>query len=325
MNIVLLRTEKPEAHVLEDRHLEQIRAVGSNIQLQAPFVSTWDEVEKHLKEAEIVVGFPNELSAILLAQMPHVKWLHTFSAGLDKVLTPELKASDIVVSNSSGVHAIPIAEHVLGCMLLFAKKFPQSLQNQAQKQWQTLHGIGEIRDARVLVVGLGRIGTEIAKVAAGAGMRVIAVDQPEKEKPNFVERIYGVNGLLEALPEADYIVLALPYTKKTHHLFNMEKFRIMKDSAVLVNIGRGPVVHEQELIEALQGGVIAGAALDVTETEPLPQESPLWAMENVVITPHHSSHTKKRMNRTIDLFCENLKAYIQKVRLPTLVDKQKGY
>ncbi len=325
MKILLLATQEPKVHILDAKHLEQILAVDKSIELQAPLAVHTKEVQIHLANAEVLVGFPRDLAEISLVLAPQLKWIHSFSAGMERVLTPELKASDIIVSNSSGVHAIPIAEYVLASILIFAKKSYQSLRNQQQKRWQALDGMIEIRDATVLVVGLGRIGTEIAKVASGAGMRVIAVDQAGKARPEFVQELYGIDQMNEALPEADYVVLSLPLTVESHHLFDMKKFSIMKQSAVLINIGRGALIHEQELIEALQGKMIAGAALDVTEDEPLPQASPLWQMENVVITPHHSSHTKKRMDRTIDLFCENLKAYMQGERLITLVDKQKGY
>jgi D-2-hydroxyacid dehydrogenase (NADP+) len=325
MKVLLLRTEEPKVHVIEQRHISQIQAVDKNIELQTPLASNWSEVERHLEDAEVVAGFPQELSQISLAQIPHVKWIHSFSAGMEKVLTAEIKASTIIVSNSSGVHAIPIAEHVLGFILLFAKKFHESFANQQQKEWKPSEEIAEIRGATLLVVGLGRIGTEIASVASGAGMRVLAVDRPEKEKPGFVEKIYSADELLQALPEADYVVLSLPHTVETNHLFTMEKFRIMKQSAIIINIGRGGIIHEKELMKALKQNIIGGAGLDVTEEEPLPADSPLWEMENVVITPHHSSRTKQRMDRTINLFCSNIKAYIQGEPLLTLVDKQKGY
>ena len=331
MKILILGAESPKVHVLEQRHLDQIRALGEDIELHAPLASNSEEVQAHLAEAEVLAGFPSDLAEISLASAPKLKWIHSFSAGMERVLTPELKESNITVSNSSGVHAIPIAEYVLACSFLFAKKFYQSFQNQQKKIWQPLDGMTEIRDATMLVVGLGRIGKEIAKVTAGAGMYVIAIDQAlrlaalAQGKPEFVRELYVMEQMEEVLPKADYVVLSLPATAETHHLFDAKKFRIMKKSAVLMNTGRGELIHEQELIEALRQNVIAGAALDVTEEEPLPHNSPLWGMDNVVITPHHSSHTKKRMDRTIDLFCDNIKAYTRGEKLITLVDKQKGY
>ena len=325
MRILLLRTEEPKVHILEQRHMDQIRALDKSIELYAPLAASTEEVQTHLADAEALAGFPRDLAEISLAFAPRLKWIHSFSAGMEKVLTPELKASDVIVSNSSGVHAIPIAEYVLACIFIFAKKFYQSFQNQQEKRWQALDGMTEIRDATVLVVGLGRIGTEIAKVTAGSGMYVIAIDRSAKGKPEFVQELYSTEQMEQVLPKADYVVLSLPATVETHHLFDMEKFRIMKKSAVLINIGRGELIHEQELIEALRQNVIAGAALDVMEIEPLPHDSPLWKMENVVITPHHSSHTKKRMDRTVDLFCENIQAYLRGEQLSNFVDKQKGY
>ena len=325
MKILILGVETPKVHMLELRHVDQILAVDKTIELHTPLAANTEEVQTYLGDAEVLAGFPRDLAKISLGSAPQLKWIHTFSVGMERVLTSELKASNILVSNSSGVHAIPIAEYVLACILFFAKKFYQSFQNQRQAVWQPLDGMTEIRGSTLLVVGLGRIGIEIGKVTAGAGMRVIAIDRPGMEGPEFVQELYSTEQMGEALPKADYVVLSLPSTVETYHLFDMEKFRIMKKSAVLINIGRGELIHEQDLIEALRQNVIAGAALDVMETEPLPHDSPLWNMDNVVITPHHSSHTKKRMDRTIDLLCEHLKAYLRGERLPNLVDKEKGY
>jgi D-2-hydroxyacid dehydrogenase (NADP+) len=325
MKIVLLRQEKPIAHVVEERHIEKIQKIDSSIELMVPLANAFEQVKHAMQNAHVAAGFPGDLAKLSLADMPEMQWIHSFSAGVEKILTPEIKTSDIMVSNSSGVHAIPIAEHVLGFILLHAKRFPQSLKNQAQKQWEPLEEITEIRSRTVLVVGLGRIGTEIAKVCAGVGMRVIAADTVAKEQPEYIHTLYTAGRLPEALSQADYVVFALPYTKETHHLFGVEKFRAMKRSSVIINIARGAVIHEQELIAALQEKIIAGAALDVTEQEPLQQESPLWEMENVVITPHHSSRTKERMDRTIDLFRDNIRAYMHGDALPTLVNKQRGY
>lgn len=328
MKILLLANEKPEVYQIEQRYRDQICSIDKSIELHVPFASNIEEVHAYLPKTEALVGFPRDLEAISLRSAPQLKWMHSFSAGMERVLTPELKASNIMASNSSGVHAIPIAEHVLACILIFAKKFYQSFQNQQQKIWQPVEGMTEIRDSTLMVVGLGKIGKEIAKVANGTGMKVIAVDQALRQaqgKPEFVQEFYGVDELNRVLPQADYVVIALPYTQHTHHFFDMEKFRMMKKSSVLINIGRGGVIHEKELIEALQNGVIAGCALDVTQEEPLPSDSPLWRMNNVVITPHHSSRTKKRMDRTIDLLCEHIKAYLRGDRLPNLVDKEKGY
>jgi D-2-hydroxyacid dehydrogenase (NADP+) len=324
MKILLLRVEKPEVSIMTPEHIKQIQGVDASVEIYAPLAGDQAEVTKHLADCDVVSGFPYDLAELEFQDAKNLKWIHTLSAGVDKVLTPYVKESQLLVSNSSGVHAIPIAEHVLAFMLIFAKKFYESFEKQQQKLWQGNDGMFELRGSTLLVIGLGRVGSEIAKVAYGIGMNVIAVDR-SKKKPAYIAKMYGANALRDALPEADFAVLALPHTVDTHHLFDMEKFRIMKDTAVLINIGRGSLLHEQELIEALEKKVIAGAALDVTEKEPLAAGSPLWSMKNVIITPHHSSQTDKRMGRMIDQFCTNIQAYTEGRPLPNLVDKQKGY
>ena len=177
----------------------------------------------------------------------------------------------------------------------------------------------------MLVVGLGHIGSEVARLASSFRANVIAVKQNLNNKPDFVDRLYSIDQLEQALPNADFVVLTLPLTHKTRYLFDMKKFRLMKKSSILINIGRGGLVNEKELIEALDKKIIAGAALDVTEEEPLPKESPLWDMENAIITPHHGGWSERFMDRGIDIFCLNLKAYLKNKPLPNLVDKKRGY
>ena len=177
----------------------------------------------------------------------------------------------------------------------------------------------------MLIVGLGHIGTQAAKLAHCFGMHVIATNRELEDKPEFVEEIKSPDQIDEMLPRADFVVLSVPHTKETHHMFNTEKLQKMKPSAVLINIGRGGVVNENDLIAALEQKTIRGAALDVTEIEPLPSDSPLWSMENVIIPPHHSGTSIDYMNRAIDRFCLNIQAFLENKPLPNLVDKERGY
>ena len=324
MKLLLIKTEGMAPLALREEHIKKIQAVDTSIEIVAVGASSQNEIERQLVDAEIIAGSPRVLPSSF-KNARELKWIHSFSAGMERVLTPEVVSSQILVSNSSGIHAIPIAEHVLGFMLIFTRKFYDTFCKQQQKIWEKNQDITELRDKVVLIVGLGRIGLQAAKLVSCVGAKVIAVDQADKEKPKFVAELYSADQFGEALPKADFVVLCLPYTQETHHFFGMEKFRMMKNTAVLINIGRGGVVHEKELIEALQNKIIGGAALDVTEEEPLPPESPLWEMENVVITPHHSGWSEKYMDRAIDLFCIHLKAYLTGQPLPNLVDKEKGY
>jgi len=308
---------------LKPRHIEQVKAVSKDIEVVAVDKDETQELQKHLQDCDIMAGVPWALSQISGAKS--LKWVHSFSAGMDKVLTPELINSDILLSNSAGIHVTPIAEHVMGFMLLFARKFVTTFKKQQQKVWEREQNLTELQGRTILVAGLGNIGKEVARVAHCFGMEVIAFDQPGKEKPSFVSEIGGKEQLSSMLSAADFVVLCLPYTKDTHHFFSKEQFLSMKPSGVLINIGRGSVIDEQALIEALQEKKIGGAALDVQETEPLPKDSPLWDMENVVLTPHHSGWSEKYMDRAIERFCLNLHAFLEGKPLPNLVDKELGY
>jgi phosphoglycerate dehydrogenase-like enzyme len=185
-------------------------------------------------------------------------------------------------------------------------------QNQQQKKWER-QKLTELRGKTILILGLGHIGREASRILSCLGAQVLAVDKKNSEE------------LDEMLPLADFVVICLPLTKETHHLFSREKFNRMKPTAVLINVGRGAIVNEKELLSALLQKTIAGAALDVQETEPLPQDSPLWAMENVVITPHHSASSDAYTDRAVEQFCTNLRAYVKGEPLPNLIDKTAGY
>jgi phosphoglycerate dehydrogenase-like enzyme len=312
---------KPGPHTFHLKHTETIRAaISSDMEL---IVATPEEAPAHYANAVIIAGFPTRIPNI--SQLPSACWLHSFSAGVDTVLTPEVIASDIMVTNSSGIHATPIAEHIMGICLMFTREFHRALRNQMQHVWAKDKTLGEIRDKIVLIVGLGEIGTETARLAHAFGARMWATSRSAKNKPEFVERIGQSADLDAMLPEADFVVVTLPHTSETHHLFDAKKFALMQSSGVLINIGRGSIINEPDLIDSLQRGVIAGAGLDVFETEPLPENSPLWDMEQVIITPHNSGLSNKYMDRAIELFCKNLRAYLAHEPLPNEVDKKLGY
>jgi len=323
MKILLIEPEGRPFRSITKEQRAKLEGLSLNIELKIVAASNAKDIEKHFKDAEVIAGIPRAIPNLSFAK--RLKWVHSFSAGMDSVLTEELINSSVLASNSAGIHATPIAEHVLAFLLTFTRKFQESFYNQQKKVWERIDTLTELRGKTVLIVGLGNIGKEVARLASCFGARVIAVDIPEKEKPEFVQQLGGVDELAALLAEADFVVLALPHTKDTHHFMNKERLEVMKQQAVLLNIGRGGVVDEQALIRVLQEKKIGGAALDVTEKEPLPQESPLWSMENVVITPHHSGISEKYMERAIDLFYLNLQAYLKGERLPNLIDKERGY
>lgn len=323
MKILFITPEDRPLRNVTKEHVAKIRSLSSDIDLQVVASLDTQEIEKQVLDAEVVVGVPRSIPG--LSHAAKLKWVHSFSAGMDKVLTPELVNSPVLASNSAGIHATPIAEHIIAFLLTFTRKLRESFEQQQQKKWQRIDTLTELKDKTVLVVGLGNIGKEAARLASCFGAQVSAVDTPGKEKPEFVQELGTIEDLPAFLSKADFVVLCLPHTKNTHHFMNKELLSHMQQHAVLLNIGRGGVVDEQALIAALKEKRIGGAALDVTEQEPLPKDSPLWDMENVIITPHHSGISEKYMDRAVDLFCVNLKAYLAGKPLPNLIDKRAGY
>ncbi len=322
MKLLLISGER-SPFLIQEEHLKKIRAKDKEFEIFVVSASQQKEIERHLSEADVVAGWVNSVPSWSHAK--NLKWVHAFFAGVDKVLTPELVHSPALVSSSSGIHATPIGEHIVAFALAFTRKLYPTFLNQQRKRWERRNDLGELKGKAILIVGLGRIGREAARLLQCFGARIIALDKEKKEKPEFVQELRSIENLGTALPEADFVILCVPYTQETHYLFGREQFQKMKSSAVIINISRGGVINEKELIEALQKKTIAGAGLDVTETEPLPPDSPLWTMENVIITPHHSGISEKYMDRAVDLFCTNLKAFLGGQELPNFVDKTRGY
>jgi phosphoglycerate dehydrogenase-like enzyme len=244
---------------------------------------------------------------------------------------PELVNSEIVVTNAREVHGPVVAEHVIALIFALAKKIPQAVRFQhrhvwGQKQiWEDSPRPREVLDATVGLVGLGSIGREVARRAAALGMRVIAVREHPEKGGAEVAKVFAPEQLDELLAQADYVVLAAPVTARTKGLINAARLQKMKADSYLINVGRGTLVDEPALVSTLSEKRVAGAALDVFSEEPLPAESPLWELENVLITPHTAGLTEKLWGRHYALFTENLRRYLKHEPLLGLVDKQRGY
>ncbi|RSM62737.1 hydroxyacid dehydrogenase [Amycolatopsis sp. WAC 01376] len=253
-----------------------------------------------------------------------LRWLHIASAGVDPVLFPGLQESDVVLTNSRGVFDGAIAEYVLGVVLAFAKDFVRSWDLQRRRQWK--HRESErISGRRVLVVGTGPIGRSIARMLRAAGMSVAGVGRrPREGDPDFGD-VYASSDLARHLPEADYVVAVAPLTEQTKGMFDAEAFAAMKPGARFVNVGRGELVVTSDLVDALRDGSLGGAALDVFDTEPLPPESPLWTMENVLISPHMSGDFVGWRNTLVEVFADNFRRWRAGEPLRNVVDKQLGY
>lgn len=238
----------------------------------------------------------------------------------------ELNDRKILLTNATGVHANPISETILALMLSLTRKIHSYVRNQATKTWHHSNLNLEMHGKTVGIIGVGAIGKETAKIAKAFGMKVLGVrrsGQPEE----YVDEMFTLKDLNQILPECDYVVVTLPLTKETRHLFGAEQFELMKPTSFFINIGRGEIAVEKELVAALQGERIAGAGLDVFEAEPLPEENPLWELDNVIITPHTAGSTEHYDARVIeDIFIPNLKNYLTgKIPSVNLIDYGKGY
>lgn len=318
---VLLMRQNPAALSAADR--AAIAALAPQMRL----VVTDDaaEIEAVVAEVEIAVG---HVSPPLLARMPKLRWYQQWGAGADWLLRhPELASRDFIVTNASGVHAIQISEHILALMLAFARRLPHALRAQARGEWerQPRESLFELAGKTLALIGVGAIGGRTAQLAAALEMRVIGVRRHAGEPPPAVERMVGPDRLLEVLPLADFVVLTIPLTSETRHMIGERELRAMKRSAYIFNIGRGGTIDEPALIRALREGWIAGAGLDVFEKEPLPADSPLWQMDNVIITAHYAGATPHYNERALALFLDNLRRYVAGEPLRNVVDKSLGY
>jgi len=253
-----------------------------------------------------------------------LKWIHVAAAGVDKLLFDSLRNSDVVVTNSRGIFDRPIAEFVLGSILALAKDIPGSLRRQQSGIWQ--HRETErIDGTNAMIVGTGSIGRETARLLAAVGMRVEGVGRTARVGDPDFGIVHASNRLAEVIPDSDYVVLIAPLTEETRDLVDETVLRAMKPTARLINVGRGELVDDVALIDALDRGGISAAALDVFSTEPLPTTSPLWQMENVLISAHLSGDAAGWLHRLSVLFADNLDRYVHGGKLLNVVDKKLGF
>lgn len=270
---------------------------------------------------------PEVLDKILNAA-PGLRWQHTPSAGVNHLLTPTALSRDIILTNSAGVHAIPIAEFVMAFMLNHVKHLGKLHQRQIDRTWdrpwKDSTFLQELFGATVLIIGAGGIGQAIAQRASAFGMRVWGSRKHPNPLLSF-EKIVGANEWYPLLPAADFVVLALPLTSETKEIIDAKVLRSMQRSAYLINIARGALVDETALLTALTEGWIAGAGLDAFVTEPLPAEHPLWSAPNLFVTPHTSWSSPHTRTRTVALFLENLHRYRTEQPLRNVVDRAMGY
>jgi phosphoglycerate dehydrogenase-like enzyme len=259
----------------------------------------------------------------LLERAEELRWIQTPMAGLEHYMFPALIESSVTMSNMQGIYSDNIADHVMGYVLIFARGFHIYLRRQLEQQWAPGAPVIHLADGTLGVIGLGGIGTEVAKRGAAAEMRVIATDAVRTEKPDFVDVLWGSDRLGDLLMESDFVVSCVPHTPETVKLIGADQFRQMKRTAYFINVSRGIVVDLAALTTALQRGEIAGAGLDVFETEPLPAAHPLWGMQNVIMTPHTASDAPHTAKRRLAVLKGNLRRFVAGEPLQNVVDKSR--
>ncbi|MBX5449129.1 D-2-hydroxyacid dehydrogenase [Thermogemmatispora sp.] len=312
----------------DEEALERIREAAQG---EVVLATRDEELMAHVGSAEIICGF--RLPKNILQLAPRLRWLQFAGAGVDGLRDTGLLDPDsgVIVTTASGIHASTIGEYVFGSMIMFNRSWPELVRLQDRHIWgntawyhlRTLELYGQTLG----VIGVGSIGRYVARLGRAFGMRVLGVRRSARggEQDQDVERYYAFSQLREMLPLCDYVVIATPLTPETEHLIGEPELRAMRRTAYLVNVARGRVIDEQALIRALREGWIAGAGLDVTEIEPLPQESPLYSLPNVILTPHISGESVHYGARLASLFVENLQRYRRGEALRNRYDPQRGY
>lgn len=325
---------------VDDTRLRKLaEAAGA---MQVVNAATDHHAREQIAEADAFFG---KLTPPLLAAAMRLRWVQAPTASLEHYLFPELIRHPLVLTNMRGLYSDVIADHVLGLVICFARNFHHYLRQQAAGQWAPvggetaradfLHGPGvssaidqahqHLPDQTLGIVGLGSIGSEIARRARAFGMRVLAVDPVQTAAPPGVAALWPLERLPDLLAESDYLVIAAPHTPQTEKMFRRAQFQQMKRTAYLINIGRGAIVDLADLTPALSAREIAGAGLDVFETEPLPPDHLLWRMPNVIITPHIAGTSPRIAERHLNVLLENIRRFVRGEPLLNVVDKQRWF
>ena len=320
------------------RDLERIRAAASGARIVT--VSLEGLADGPLDDVEVMLRGWLRADAFdrLLVRAPRLTWVHSATSGVERALTPVALERGLVVTNARGVFSRPIAEYVLMMILAVSRRLPQLLELQRERTWQPLEG-AELRDVTVGIVGLGSIGRAVGALATAFGCRVVAVrrrgeagssssvrdDEEEPFGEMVLDRVGGPEMLQELLAESDFIVLAAPLTSETEQMINAQTLAMVKPGAWLINVARGRLIDERALIRALREGELGGAVLDTFRDEPLPATSPFYDLPNVIVTPHTAWSSGRVLDRSVELFCENLRRFAKGDPLLNVVDPSAGY
>ena len=307
---------------VEKRHYEQISDVAPTAELVD---AGQQAIAREILRADIFCGHAKvSIDWDVVVREGRLKWIQSSAAGLDHCLVPAVVSSDIAVTSASGVLADQVAEHALALVLALKRSLNVFFRAQQAREFIRRPTL-DLHHCTVGIVGLGGVGRRIAEVVSPFKTRILAVDTFSLDKPRHVDALWPAERLSDLLAEVDVLFLSAPLTSATRGMIDRRALGKMKQGALLINVARGQLVVEADLVEALQDGHLGGAALDVTEEEPLATSSRLWDIPNVIITPHVGGQSRLRIDQMTDFFCDNLRRYLQGRPLVNLVDKELGY
>ena len=312
---ILINTE------ITSDHRQQIQSVSPDLVI----IESKDEAARltEMPDTDILFG---DFNRSLFDAAQQLKWVQVLGAGVDGLLFPEFVESDVVLLSAKGYVGPHLADQTWALILGLIRGVGRAVRERTwENRWSIRDETWELAGRTLGIVGLGGTGIDVAKRAQGFDMRVIAVDPEDIDAPSFVHEVWNIDRFYDLLAESDIVSICAPLTDETHGMFDDEAFRRMKPNALLINVTRGKIVDEGSLLRALEEGSIGGAGLDVTPEEPLPQDSPLWDMPNVIVTPHVAGGSPHRDDRTVGLFCDNLERYLVGKPLRSVIDKRKGY
>ncbi len=302
-------------------HRQQIQSVSAGLEIVEPK----DEAARlaEIPDTDIIFG---DFNRSLFEAAEQLKWVQVLGAGVDGLLFPEFVQSEVVLVSAKGFVGPHLADQTWALILGLLRGVGRAVRERTwENRWSIRDETWELGGRTLGIVGLGGTGIDVAKRAQGFDMRVIAVDPEDIDAPLYVHEVWKMDRFYDLLAESDIVSICAPLTDESLGMFDDEAFRRMKPNALLINVTRGEIVDERSLIRALQENRIGGAGLDVTPQEPLPPDSPLWDMPNVIITPHVAGGSPHRLDRTVGLFCDNLERFLAGKPLLSVIDKRKGY
>ena len=308
---------------VQEEHRRYLETIGKDMHFTYAYRKE-GATREMVEQADYILG---NVKAEYLPQARHLKLLQLDSAGADEYVQPNVLPAGVKLCNATGAYGLTIAEYLLGVVFALKKKLTLYEDNRKKQRWHDEGMVTNIAGSRTLILGLGDIGDTFARKMNALGSKVTGIRRSPADKPEYLEGLYQMDALEKQLPCADIVVCTLPGTAETFHLLDERKIRLMNPSAILINIGRGSLIPTQDLVRVLEDGVIAGAAIDVAEQEPLPEDSPLWNAPNLILTPHVAGnyHTQDILDKAVKIAGENFQAFLEGRSLQNEVDFVTGY